>query len=97
MNLEKYKMLIEDRIPENTPLLHGLLEHLAPGTLNEEKDYYAELRYIRKLILLAEAVKNERKSHDDCYCDCNSGSCPCTPCSKRKEITDRELENLERE
>lgn len=53
--------------------------------------------HAKNLIVVAAAIKNERKVHDDCYCDCNAGSCPCAPCSKRIEITDMAIENLERE
>lgn len=54
------------------------------------------MEHAKKLIAIVEAIKNERKVHDDCYCDCNSGSCPCLPCSARIAITDLALENLER-
>jgi hypothetical protein len=38
-----------------------------------------ELRAARKV------VEAFRKGHPDCYCDCNSGSCPCSPCQKMRD------------
>jgi hypothetical protein len=35
--------------------------------------------------VVVEAAREEFKAHDDCYCDCQSGSCPCGPCKLRKE------------
>lgn len=61
-------------------------------TTHSACDYVLER--LKKLEKVVEAIKNERKVHDDCYCDCNSSSCLCLPCLEREEITDRALEEL---
>lgn len=49
------------------------------------------------MLKVIESLKEERKAHQDCYCDVNMGCIPCHPCELRIEVTDKALDELEKE
>jgi len=78
------------------------LEKLAKEAIGADKNSWCMDQFkaatnpqlVLDLIKVVKALKIERSDHSDCYCDCNSGSCPCGPCLRRMVETDDAMEDL---
>jgi hypothetical protein len=72
-----------------------LFESTSHGNMRVDTAYVATMTTVdQALLAVAVAAKGYLQTHRDCYCDCNSGSCPCAPCQMRKEKIREALEVL---
>ena len=79
--------------------LRAIADKCEPGTrvirTHSIEDITCFLKHATALLDVVEAVNDEKSYQEDCFCDCDSGSCPCTNCGARQLKTAQALVRLE--